>query len=96
MTLQSADCQLIEEMLDEGHPMTMETNMLKEIVLPPTLMRKLMNVAGVSGCVSSDATFLTPDYNHSTRPLHSLHQYLGGHPACDTPITKSSLTSTKR
>ncbi|WRT67265.1 uncharacterized protein IL334_004232 [Kwoniella shivajii] len=40
---------LIEEMLDEGHPMTMETNMLKEIVLPPTLMRKLLNVAGVSG-----------------------------------------------
>jgi len=40
---------LIEEMLDEGHPMTMETNMLKEIVLPPTLMRKILNVAGVSG-----------------------------------------------
>jgi AP-3 complex subunit mu len=41
--------QLIEEMLDEGHPMTMETNMLKEIVLPPTLMRKILNAAGVSG-----------------------------------------------
>jgi AP-3 complex subunit mu len=36
-------------MLDEGHPMTMETNMLKDIVIPPTLMRKLLNVAGVSG-----------------------------------------------
>jgi AP-3 complex subunit mu len=35
-------------MLDEGHPMTMETNMLKEIVLPPTLMRKLLSAAGVS------------------------------------------------
>lgn len=41
--------QLIEEMLDEGHPMTMETNMLKEVVLPPTLMRKLLKAAGVSG-----------------------------------------------
>ncbi|KLT39843.1 clathrin adaptor, mu subunit [Cutaneotrichosporon oleaginosum] len=40
---------LIEEMLDEGHPMTMETAMLKDIVLPPSLMRKLLNVAGVSG-----------------------------------------------
>lgn len=40
---------LIEEMLDEGHPMTMETNMLKEIILPPTLMRKLLAAAGVSG-----------------------------------------------
>jgi AP-3 complex subunit mu len=38
-------------MLDEGHPMTMESAMLKEIVLPPTLMRKLLNVAGVSGYV---------------------------------------------
>jgi AP-3 complex subunit mu len=44
-----ADQQLVEEMLDEGHPMTMESAMLKEIVLPPTLMRKLLNVAGVSG-----------------------------------------------
>jgi len=44
-----ADRQLVEEMLDEGHPMTMESAMLKEIVLPPTLMRKLLNVAGVSG-----------------------------------------------
>ncbi|KAL7424168.1 hypothetical protein Q5752_001754 [Cryptotrichosporon argae] len=39
---------LIEEMLDEGHPMTTETAMLKEIVLPPTLMRKLLNAAGVA------------------------------------------------
>jgi hypothetical protein len=31
--------------------MTMESAMLKEIVLPPTLMRKLLNVAGVSGYV---------------------------------------------
>lgn len=33
--------------------MTMESAMLKEIVLPPTLMRKLLNVAGVSGSVES-------------------------------------------
>jgi AP-3 complex subunit mu len=40
---------LIEEMLDEGHPMTTESNMLKDIVLPPTLVRKLLTAAGVSG-----------------------------------------------
>jgi AP-3 complex subunit mu len=28
--------------------MTMETNMLKDIVLTPTLVRKLLNAAGVS------------------------------------------------
>lgn len=45
--------QLIEEMLDEGHPTTMETNMLKDIVLPPTLVRKLLAAAGVSGYVTN-------------------------------------------
>jgi AP-3 complex subunit mu len=29
--------------------MTMETALLKDIVLPPSLMRKLLNVAGVAG-----------------------------------------------
>ena len=38
-------------MLDEGHPMTTETSMLKEIVLPPTLMGKLLNAAGVTGYI---------------------------------------------
>ena len=33
--------------------MTTETAMLKDIVLPPTLMRRLLNVAGVSGCGES-------------------------------------------
>ncbi|RSH93999.1 hypothetical protein EHS25_006652 [Saitozyma podzolica] len=52
---------LIEEMLDEGHPMTMETNMLKEIVLPPTLMRKILNAAGVSGLQApTTAPFTAP------------------------------------
>ncbi|KAI9637856.1 adaptor complex subunit medium chain 3 [Dioszegia hungarica] len=52
---------LIEEMLDEGHPMTMETNMLKEIVLPPTLMRKLLSAAGVSSIQSpASAPFTAP------------------------------------
>lgn len=46
---------LIEEMIDEGHPMTMETNMLKDIVLPPTLVRKLLNAAGVSALHSQNS-----------------------------------------
>ncbi|KAI5448830.1 hypothetical protein NCC49_006334 [Naganishia albida] len=52
---------LIEEMLDEGHPMTTEPNMLKDIVLPPTLVRKLLTAAGVSGALSqTTAPFVTP------------------------------------
>ncbi|WWC69284.1 uncharacterized protein I206_103222 [Kwoniella pini CBS 10737] len=68
---------LIEEMLDEGHPMTMETNMLKEIVLPPTLMRKLLNVAGVSGLQTPTTQPFTapipwrrPGVRHSTNEIY--------------------------
>ena len=60
--------QLIEEMLDEGHPVTTETSMLKEIVLPPTLMGKLLSAAGVSGCVFiSHYPCFTPVYRWSSR-----------------------------
>ncbi|KAJ9119511.1 hypothetical protein QFC22_003219 [Naganishia vaughanmartiniae] len=52
---------LIEEMLDEGHPMTTEPNMLKDIVLPPTLVRKLLTAAGVSGALNQTTNpFVTP------------------------------------
>ncbi|KAE8541076.1 hypothetical protein D1P53_002430 [Cryptococcus gattii VGV] len=52
---------LIEETLDEGHPMTTETEMLKEIVLPPSLVRKIFGAAGVSGLQSTTtAPFTAP------------------------------------
>ncbi|RXK35486.1 AP-3 complex subunit mu [Tremella mesenterica] len=47
---------LIEEMLDEGHVAMTELAMLKEIVLPPSLMRKLLSVAGVSGLQTPTTT----------------------------------------
>ncbi|CAD6591025.1 MAG: hypothetical protein TREMPRED_005960 [Tremellales sp. Tagirdzhanova-0007] len=68
---------LIEEMLDEGHPMTMESAMLKEIVLPPSLMRKLLSVAGVSALQSPAAAPFTapipwrrPGIRHSTNEIY--------------------------
>ncbi|KAK8869688.1 hypothetical protein IAR55_000256 [Kwoniella newhampshirensis] len=68
---------LIEEMLDEGHPMTMETNMLKEIVLPPSLVRKILNAAGVSGLQTHTTTpFTAPipwrrsGVRHSTNEIY--------------------------
>lgn len=36
-------------MLDEGYTLTMETAMLEDIVLPPTLARRLLSAAGISG-----------------------------------------------
>ncbi|KLO16382.1 clathrin adaptor, mu subunit [Schizopora paradoxa] len=38
--------QLLEEMLDNGHPLTTERNTLRDIVLPPSLWSKVLAVAG--------------------------------------------------
>lgn len=41
--------QLLEETLDSGgHPLTTATNALRDIVLPPSLLSKLLNVAGAN------------------------------------------------
>lgn len=52
-SLPSPPRQLLEEMLDEGSPLTTQSNILRDIVLPPTLLNKVLSVAGVSGFVSS-------------------------------------------
>ncbi|CAL1702048.1 unnamed protein product [Somion occarium] len=45
--------QLLEETLDAGgHPSTTSINALKDIVLPPSLLSKVLSVAGVSGLAS--------------------------------------------
>lgn len=42
--------QLLEETLDaSGHPLTTAPNALRDIVLPPSLITKLLSVAGVAG-----------------------------------------------
>ncbi|KAF5322424.1 hypothetical protein D9619_001063 [Psilocybe cf. subviscida] len=41
--------QLLEETLDAGgHPLTTSSNALRDIVLPPSLLNKLLNVAGAN------------------------------------------------
>ncbi|KAF8076018.1 Mu homology domain-containing protein [Lyophyllum atratum] len=41
--------QLLEETLDSGgHPLTTSSNALRDIVLPPSLLNKLLNVAGAN------------------------------------------------
>ncbi|KAI0676750.1 clathrin adaptor mu subunit [Trametes maxima] len=48
--------QLFEETLDSGgHPLTTSPNALRDIVLPPTLLHKVLSVAGVSGLATSSA-----------------------------------------
>ena len=42
--------QLLEETLDAGgHPITTSPNALRDIVLPPSLITKILSVTGVSG-----------------------------------------------
>ncbi|TDL29796.1 clathrin adaptor, mu subunit [Rickenella mellea] len=48
--------QLLEEMLDDGHPLTTERNALSDIVLPPSLLNKILSVTGVSGLSKASAT----------------------------------------
>ena len=45
---------MLEETLDSGgHPLTTSPNALRDIVLPPSLLKKVLSVAGVSGLASS-------------------------------------------
>ncbi|THH12323.1 hypothetical protein EW145_g84 [Phellinidium pouzarii] len=53
--------QLLEEMLDNGHPLTTERSALRDIVLPPSLLDKILSVAGVSGLAKASANpFASP------------------------------------
>ncbi|KAF9821050.1 hypothetical protein IEO21_01027 [Rhodonia placenta] len=56
--------QLLEETLDSGgHPLTTSPNALRDIVLPPSLLNKVLSVAGVSGLatpLSNSQPFASP------------------------------------
>ena len=41
--------ELLGEMVDNGEVMTTEPNALRDIVLPPSLLNKLMSAAGLQG-----------------------------------------------
>ncbi|KAI8379454.1 AP-3 complex subunit MU-1 [Radiomyces spectabilis] len=40
--------QLLEEMIDYGYPLTTEPNALKELIMPPTIMNKVMSTVGAA------------------------------------------------
>ena len=35
--------QLLEEMLDNGYPLATESNVLKELIKPPSIVRNMVN-----------------------------------------------------
>ncbi|KZT41125.1 mu-adaptin 3 [Sistotremastrum suecicum HHB10207 ss-3] len=47
--------QLLEEMLDDGNPLTTESSTLRDIVLPPSFYNKIMSLSGVSGLSKASA-----------------------------------------
>ncbi|KAG9041444.1 hypothetical protein FS837_012257, partial [Tulasnella sp. UAMH 9824] len=47
---------VLEEMLDDGKPLTTESNTLRDIVLPPSFFNKVLSVAGVSGLSTATPT----------------------------------------
>ncbi|KAI5124765.1 hypothetical protein M0805_005399 [Coniferiporia weirii] len=53
--------QLLEEMLDNGHPLTTERSALRDIVLSPSLLNKILSVTGVSGLAKASSNpFASP------------------------------------
>lgn len=47
--------ELLEEMLDNGFPLATESNILKELIRPPTTLRSMVNT--ITGKVSSRDVF---------------------------------------
>ena len=45
--------QLLEEVLDDGYPLTTELSALRDIVLPPSFLKKVISAAGISGLSKS-------------------------------------------
>lgn len=51
--------QLLNEMCDDGFPFTTEPNALRDVVLPPSLMGKLLsNVTGLPRCTLQELFFV--------------------------------------
>ena len=43
--------ELLEEMLDNGFPLATESNILKELIKPPTILRSMVNTITGLTCV---------------------------------------------
>ena len=53
--------QLLEETLDSiGYPNTTSPNQLRDIVLPPSLLQKILTVAGVAGLANTGHGNIAP------------------------------------
>lgn len=87
--------QLLEEMLDNGYPLTTEPNALRDIITPPSLFKKILAVAGTAGYVIEvlSCPLLTTRWAEwqRRRPPHSHLQSLGERQVYGTTETRYSL-----
>ena len=52
--------EVLEEMLDNGFPLATESNILKELIKPPTILRTVVNtITGTRGALREVATILS-------------------------------------
>lgn len=51
--------QLLEEMLDDGYPLTTERTALRDIVIPPSLLNKILSATGASGLAKASSNPFT-------------------------------------
>ena len=101
--------ELLDEMLDNGYPLATESNILKELIRPPNILRTIANtVTGKSKLVNIFTLPLsnvllftyqikqlyTASVAHSQRGNYPT--YLGAGPASSTQTTRLTSTSSKK
>lgn len=65
--------ELLEEMLDNGFPLATESNVLKEMIKPPTILRSVVNtLTGKQGSLSHEPSFINPILN----PIRYVYLYI--------------------
>ena len=73
--------ELLGEIVDNGEIMTTEPNALRDIVLPPSLLNKVMSAAGLQGYLIPFCT--STDEDLTFQPAHFLQSHGDGQ-LCDT------------
>ena len=64
--------ELLDEMLDNGFPLATESNILKELIKPPNILRTVVNT--VTGKTNMSETLPTGQVRTLTHALHMSHR----------------------
>lgn len=67
--------ELLEEMLDNGFPLATESNILKELIKPPTILRSVVN--SITGMKDENTLLELIHLNFMNSPFCSYDRLLG-------------------